>query len=56
VYFTDLVVDSGVKEDAFGRRGLARVNVGHDPDIPDLGQVSLNVDSHMGLPELSELS
>jgi hypothetical protein len=30
--------------------------VGHDPDIADLGQVSLNVDSHIGLSELSELS
>jgi hypothetical protein len=28
--------------------------VGHDPDIADLGQVGLNVDSHVGLSELSE--
>jgi hypothetical protein len=47
VHFTDLVVDTGVEEDALGRRGLARVNVGHDPDVADLGQVSLNIDSHM---------
>jgi hypothetical protein len=28
----------GVEEDALGRRGLARVDVGHDPDIPVLLQ------------------
>jgi hypothetical protein len=54
VHLTDLVVDAGVKEDALGRRGLARINVGHNPDIADLGQISLDVDSHKGLPELSE--
>jgi hypothetical protein len=27
--------------------------VGHDPDIADLGQVGLDVDSHEGLPDLS---
>jgi hypothetical protein len=29
--------------------------VGHDPDIADLGQVGLDVDSHVDLSELSEL-
>jgi len=35
---TDLVVLAGVKEDSFGRRGLAGVNVRHDPNIADLVQ------------------
>jgi hypothetical protein len=30
--------------------------VGHDPDIADLGQVGLDVDSHVDLSELSEPS
>ena len=38
VDLTDLVVDAGVEEDALGRGGLARVDVGHDPDVADLGQ------------------
>jgi hypothetical protein len=32
--FTDLVGDAGVEQDAFGRRGLAGINVGHDADVP----------------------
>jgi hypothetical protein len=28
--------------------------VGHDPDIADLGQVGLDVDSHVDLSKLSE--
>jgi hypothetical protein len=39
VDLTDLVVDAGVVEDPLGRRGLARVDVRHDPDVADLGQV-----------------
>ena len=31
-----LVGAAGVIEDALGRRGLARVDVGHDPDVPGL--------------------
>ena len=31
-----LVGAAGVVEDALGRRGLARVDVGHDPDVPGL--------------------
>ena len=33
VDLTDLVVLAGVVEDPLGRRGLARVDVGHDPDV-----------------------
>ena len=33
VDLTDLVVLAGVVEDALGRRGLARVDVGHDADV-----------------------
>ena len=39
VDLTDLVVDAGVVEDPLGRRGLARVDVRHDPDVADLGEV-----------------
>src|ERR1700709_927106 len=47
VDLTDLVVDAGVEQDALGRRGLARVDVRHDPDVADLGQVRRDVDSHV---------
>ena len=36
VDLTDLVGAAGVVEDALGRRGLARVDVGHDPDVAGL--------------------
>src|SRR4029077_20191099 len=35
VDLTDLVGLAGVEEDALGRRRLAGVDVGHDPDVPD---------------------
>ena len=35
VDFTDLVRDTGVEEDAFGRRGLAGIDVRHDADVAD---------------------
>ena len=52
VHLTDLVVDAGVEQDALGRGGLARVDVGHDPDVADLGQVGLDVDSHVYLSDV----
>ena len=39
VDFTDLVAHSGVEEDPLGGGRLARVDVGHDPNVADLGQV-----------------
>ena len=36
VHLTDLVGAAGVVEDALGRRGLARVDVSHDPDVAGL--------------------
>jgi hypothetical protein len=36
VNLTHLVGAAGVIEDALGRRGLARIDVGHDPDVPGL--------------------
>ncbi len=36
VDLSHLVGAAGVIEDALGRRGLARVDVGHDPDVPGL--------------------
>ena len=54
VHLTDLVADTGVVEDALGRRGLAGVDVRHDADIADLGQVGQHVLlCHRSLPTLS---
>src|SRR5581483_4821765 len=36
VDLADLVGDAGVEQDALGGRRFARVDVGHDPDIPCL--------------------
>ena len=36
VHLTDLVRATRVVEDPLGRRGLARVDVSHDPDVPGL--------------------
>jgi hypothetical protein len=33
-HFTDLVRDAGVEQDAFRRRGLTGIDVGHDADVP----------------------
>ena len=46
VDLTDLVVDAGVEEDALGGRGLARVDMRHDPDVADLGEVELGRGGH----------
>jgi hypothetical protein len=37
MYFTDLVVDTGVKKNALSSRGFTRVDVRHDSDIANLG-------------------
>ena len=42
VDLADLVVPAGVVEDPLGRRGLARVDVGHDPDVAGPGQRALS--------------
>ena len=42
VDLADLVVDARVVQDALGRRGLARVDMGHDPDVPGTGQGELS--------------
>jgi len=47
VNFTDLVVDAGVKQNALGRGGLARVNVRHDADVAHLGKIELGICSHV---------
>jgi hypothetical protein len=33
----------GVVDDPLGRRGLARVDVGHDPDVPDVLECELRL-------------
>ena len=49
VHLADLVVDAGVEQDPLGRGGLARVDVGHDPDVADLGQGGGGVGCHGGV-------
>ncbi len=44
--FADLVVDPGVEQDPFGGRRLAGIDVRHDADIADLGQVREDVECH----------
>jgi hypothetical protein len=39
VDLTDLVVLARVEQDALGRGGLARVDVGHDPDVAGSSRV-----------------
>jgi hypothetical protein len=39
VHFTDLVVNPGVEQDPLGGSGFARVDVRHDPDVADPGEV-----------------
>ena len=46
VHLADLVVDAGVEQDPLGRRGLARVDMGHDPDVADQAQGGGGVDGH----------
>ena len=50
VDLTDLVVDAGVEEDPLGRRRLARVDVRHDPDVSDLGEVCGGLGGHVKRP------
>ncbi|OLL97651.1 hypothetical protein Ae406Ps2_4633c [Pseudonocardia sp. Ae406_Ps2] len=40
---TDLVVDPGVEQDPLGGGRLTGVDVGHDADVADLGQVRQHV-------------
>jgi hypothetical protein len=37
---TDFVVDTGVEKDSLSCRGFTRVDVSHDPDVPDLGKIN----------------
>ena len=46
VRLTDLVVDARVEQDALGRRRLAGIDVRHDADVADLGQVGEHVLCH----------
>ena len=53
MHLTDLVADTGVVEDALGRRRLAGIDVRHDADVADLGEVGQHVLCHGSLPTLS---
>src|SRR5206468_3512832 len=46
---TELVVDSGVEQDALGGRRFARVDMRHDPDVSDLGEVYAGRGGHFFL-------
>jgi hypothetical protein len=48
VHLADLVGAPGVVEDPLGRRRLARVDVGHDPDVADAVErdACLGLDGH----------
>src|SRR6266545_2403511 len=48
VDLADLVADPRVEQDPLGRRGLAGVDVSHDPDVADLAQVGGDVYGHLG--------
>jgi hypothetical protein len=50
VDLADLVGDAGVEQDALGGGGLAGVDVRHDADVADLGQVGGDVDGHFSVP------
>ena len=52
VGLTDLVVDTGVEEDALRRRRLAGVDVRHDADVADLVEVRQDVECHVRLSHL----
>jgi hypothetical protein len=46
VYFTDLVSDTGVEQNALGGSCLTSVDVRHDADVANLIQVSKHVLCH----------
>jgi hypothetical protein len=46
VNLTDLVRDACVEQDPLGRRRLAGIDVSHDADVADLGQVRKDVECH----------
>jgi hypothetical protein len=46
VNLADLVRDAGVEQDPLGRRRLAGIDVRHDADVADLGQVRKDVECH----------
>ena len=50
VHLTDLVADTGVVEDALGRRRLTGIDVRHDADVADLGEVGEHVLCHGVFP------
>ena len=50
VRLTDLVIDTGVEQDALGGGGLAGIDVRHDADVADLVQVSQHFLCHRFLP------
>ena len=48
--FTDLVVDTGVEKDALSSRGFTRVDVRHDSDVANLGEVDCCIYGHLNDP------
>ena len=48
---TDLVVNTGVEQDALSSSGLTGVNMRHNTDVADLVQVSVHIKCHVFLPK-----
>src|ERR1022692_2682359 len=49
---TDLVVDAGVEQNPLGCGGFARVDMRHDPDVADLGELYGGLGGHCFVPSL----
>ena len=49
VDLADLVVDSGIEKNPLGGCGFARVDMSHDPNVADLGQIEAGGGGHLGL-------
>jgi hypothetical protein len=47
VHLTNFVIDSSVKKNALSCGGFASVDMRHDPDVTDLGEVDCSIYSHV---------
>jgi hypothetical protein len=45
---TDLVVNTGIKKNPLSRRRLTRVDMRHDPNIADLGEIDMGAGGSHG--------
>ena len=49
---TDLVVNTGVEQDALSNGGLAGIDVSHDADVADLLKVGQHFECHRWCPSV----